>query len=57
MVGKANYSISNGDPSNHRIEHGRTRSIGILPKEGCRFHLGTENKRHLWKCGEGEVGI
>jgi hypothetical protein len=56
MVGQMHHNRSNTDPPDHRIEHERTKTIGLLPKEGYISHPGTDNKRHLWRCGEGEKG-
>jgi hypothetical protein len=57
MIGSVHHSISGVDSSDHWIKHSRTRSPGFLPREGCRSCLGTDNKRHLWRCGEGEAGL
>jgi hypothetical protein len=35
------------DPSDHRIEHARTRPSGFLPREGCRSCPGAAHKRNL----------
>jgi hypothetical protein len=45
------------DPSDHQIKHARTKPTRLLSREGCRSHPSAENKRHLWRCGEGEVRL
>jgi hypothetical protein len=57
VVGSVHRITSGVDPPNHWIKHERTRSLGGLPKEGCRSHLGAAHKRNLRGCGEREAGL
>jgi len=57
MVGLTHHSRSCVDPSDHWIKHARTRSIGFLPREGCRSRPSTTHKINLRWHGERKEGL